>query len=186
MPYPTHLHNGRCFPDEVIACPRQGKQVVEIIILKSEIIHDIEAGIRQIEKQRGAEQPQLLAEDGADNYLLCRYIDHALNKAVARCQAYLLLPSPFVRRISTDHTREWEEKNIFLAMPMNWPPHCIDALRDDVHSFIVHCAMQLFLAYADIKASEQCGIMTQSCWDDMNAQLNARLGTTNIHPTFLG
>lgn len=166
--------------------PRQDSQVVEIIIMKPEVIHDIEASVRQIERGRRPEDPPLLATGGTDDYLLCRYIDTALNEAVSRCRAYLLMPSPFVRRISADHAHEWEEKDIFLALPHNWPPHSIDPLRDAVHGYVVNRAMQLFLAYADAKASEMCDVMAQSCWNDINSQLNARIGPTRIHPTFLG
>jgi len=186
MPYPHSCHTDhRLIPAEVPQ-PRQGSQVIEIIIMKSEILHDIETSIRQIEKGRKPEDPLLLTEDGSDNYLLCRCIDTALDQAVSRCQAYLLLPSPFVRRISADHTHEWDEKNIFLALPANWPPHCIDPLRDAVHNYIVNRAMQLFLVYADARLSEVCDAMALSCWNDINTQLNARLGPTRIHPTFLG
>lgn len=185
MPYPRHLHNERLLPD-VLPIPRHGSQVVEIILLKPEILHDIEAGIHQIEKSRPADAPTLLAAGGADDYLLCRYVDTAINQAVSRCQAYLMLPSPYVHRISTDHVGEWEEKSIFVALPPRWPAHLIDTLRDAVHSFIVMRAMQLFLSFADEKAAAVCDAQAYSFWNDINTALNTRLGPTHIHPTFLG
>ena len=185
MPYPRHLHNERLMPAD-LPKPRRVNQVVEIILLKPEILHDIEAGIHQIEKSRPADAPTLLAAGGADDYLLSRYVDTAVNQAVSRCQAYLLLPSPYVQRISTDHVSGWEEKDIFLALPHNWPPHCINPLRDAVHSFIVMRAMQLFLSFADEKAAAVCDAQAYSFWNDINTALNTRLGPTHIHPTFLG
>lgn len=187
MPYPHSLHTSeRSLPDGVTLNPRHGKQLVEVIFLKQEIMHDIEASIRQIEKSRPKDAPALLAAGGTDDYLLCRYIDTAINQAVSRCQAYLLLPSPYVQRISTDHVSGWEEKDIFLALPHNWPPHCINPLRDAVHSFIVMRAMQLFLSFADEKAAAVCDAQAYSFWNDINTALNTRLGPTHIHPTFLG
>lgn len=186
MPYPSHKHIDRCMPDEVLAVPHYGKQLIEIILLKEEFLHDIEANIRQIEKQRPADAPALLDSDGKDNYLLCRYIDTAVSQAVSRCQAYLLLPSPFVHRISTNHAHEWDEKSIYLAMPMNWPPHVIGTLQHDVHNFIVYRAMQLFLAFADEKAAQQSDYQASLFHNAINVDLNSRLGPLRTHSTFLG
>lgn len=186
MPYPCHLHSNRRFPDEVIAYPRQDRQLIEIILLKSEIVHDIEEGVSDIEKNRDAEAPAMLPAGGDSSYILRRHIDTAVNQAVSRCQAYLLLPSPFVHRISTDHAGDWEEKSIYLAMPRTWPLHCIDGLCDAVHNFIVERTMQLFLFRKDPKAAEACDYQANMFWNDINAGLNARLGPMHIHPTFLG
>ena len=185
MPYPRHLHNERLLPD-VLPIPRQGSQVVEIILLRPEILHDIEAGIHQIEKSRSADAPTLLAAGGADDYLLCRYVDTAVNQAVSRCQAYLMLPSPYVHRISADHVNEWEEKSIYVALPPRWPAHCIDTLRDAVHGFVVMRALQLFLSFADEKAAAVCDLQATSFYNDISNALNARIGPMHIHPTFLG
>lgn len=193
MPYPSHCHNRRHFPREVIAVPHQEKQVIEIILLKPELFHDIEAVIRQVQQQRDASVPAgspapapLLSTDAADNYLLQRYLDTAVNQAVSRCQAYLLLPSPFVHRISVNHAHGWEEKSIFLGMPMQWTPHCVDALRDSIHNFIVERTLQLFLQRQDPKAAEISAFQAEQCWNDINASLSARMGPIDIQPTFLG
>lgn len=193
MPYPSQCHNKRHIPHEIIAIPHQDKQVIEIILMKPELLHDIEAVIKQIEQQRDASVPvgspkpaPLLSTDAADNYLIQRYIDTAVNQAVKRCSAYLLLPSPFVHRISTNHTYGWEEKSIFLAMPMQWPPHAVDALRDSIHNYIVERVVQLFLLRLDPKASEASAFQAELCWNDINANLSARMGPIDIQPTFLG
>lgn len=171
---------------DIAAVRRQGRQIIDIILLSKELIHDIEDGIRQVENGRGKDAPKLLSSDGNENYTLRRHIDTALGQAVSRCQAYLLLPSPYARRISTDHADQWLEKDIILGLPNNWPPHCVDTLRDDVHNYIVYRAMQLFLALSEPKAAEICGTQADTCYNNINAQLNARLGPTRIHPTFLG
>ena len=187
--YPHYLHtqsDSRFFPKEVACLPHQDKQRIEVIFLKEEIMHDIEAGIRLIEKSRSEEAPAILDKDGKDDYLLSRYIDTAINQAVARCRAYLLLPSPYVHRISTNHTHDWEEKSIYLAFPMTWPPHCIAPLRDAIHNYIVERAQQLFLAKIDVKLSEVCDIQATTYYNEINALLNTRLGGVHIQPTFLG
>ena len=185
MPYPHDFHNQeRCLPDGVLN-PRHGKQLVEIILLYPELTHDIERDVQQIEKSRKLESPML---SGNDDYMLQREIDTALNQAVARMQAYLLLPSPFVRRISTDHAGRWEEKNVFLGLPHNWPPHLIDPLRDAVHNFIVHSVV-LYLMQLNLPNDPYAVICEQKkerAYNDINNHINARFGPMHIHPTFLG
>ena len=193
MSYPHHLHQqphdrlaGLPSLIDITAVRRQNQQLVEVILLKSELLHDIEAVTHQIEKQRPPEAPSILPTGGADNYLLCRYIDTAVNQVVSRCQAYLLLPSPYAHRISTDHVSGWEEKSIYLALPHRWPPHCIEPLRDAIHNYIVERAVQLFTKLTDDKVSQICDQQAQSFYDDINVALNTRLGPTNVYPTFLG
>ena len=184
--YPRHLHNNRHIPDNVAAIPHESKQLVEVILLHGELMHDIEATIHQLEKNRKAEEPPLIDGEAADNYLLLRHIDTAVNQTVARCQAYLLLPSPYVHRISTDHVGRWEEKSIFLALPVDWPPHLVDPLRDAIHNYIVYRATQLFLVMADEKAAEKADYMASLYHGDINAHLNSRYGPTPIGPTPFG
>ena len=105
--YPHNLHHNRPYPDEVCRKLRQGKQVVEIIILKDEIIHDIDTETLNVEKSRKMEETTPIATDERRMYEACRHIDRALNTVVAKCSAYLLLPSPFAHRISTNHTKGW-------------------------------------------------------------------------------
>ena len=137
--YPRQLHYNRPFPDEVCRRLRQGKQYVEIILMKDEIIHDIDADTLNLEKSRKLEETPV-ATDERRMYEACRQIDRAVDKLVRECSAYLLLPSPFVHRISNNHTKGWEEKSLYLAMPHNWPPHLIDSLRDAAHNHIVRFA----------------------------------------------
>lgn len=186
--YPHYLHDKPrpAFPATVLAGSPARNTPFEIIILKKELLADIEAAIHQLEKNRQPDQPALLATNGSDDYLLCRYIDTALSQAVARCQAYLLLPSAFAHRISTNHNYGWEEKSIYIGMPRNWPPHCIDALRSVVHSFIVERTLNLFLARLDEKASAASNMLANTYYNDINSMLSSRLGGTKIHPTEFG
>lgn len=184
--YPHRFHNTRSLP-EVIAgklpLPER-KQLIEIILLKPELLHDIEDQLSDVQNTFRPDGKALLPADGS--YMLNRHIDTAVNQAVSRCQAYLLLPSPFVQRISTNHAHEWEEKSIFLALPHNWPPHTVGSLRDAIHNYIVMRACQLFLSLKEPKASEACDTLAESFYDDINRHLSARLGPINIKPSFLG
>ena len=199
MPYPHYCHmephDRLNLPDlfDITAVQRQGKQLVEVILLKDELLHDIEASAKQLDDARqstaqgsSAALPPILPKGAAENYLLLRHLDTAVNQAVSRCQAYLLLPSPFVRRISTNHTHGWEEKSIFLAFPHNWPPHCVDALRDSIHNFIVERTLQRYLLRVDPKAAESCDFQALGFYDEINALLNTRLGAMHLRPTFCG
>lgn len=184
--YPHRFHNTRSLPEVVagrLPLPER-KQLVEIILFSPELLHDIEDCIKDVQDSFRPEGKALLPNDRS--YMLARHIDTAVNQTVSRCQAYLLLPSPFVRRISNNHTHEWEEKDIFLALPYNWPPHCVDTLRDAVHYFIVQRACQLFLALKEPKAAEVCDIQAMQHYNEINALLNDRIGPMNIHPSFLG
>lgn len=184
--YPHRFHNTRSLPEVVavkLPLPDR-KQLIEVILLKPELQHDIEDIINDVQNSFRPDGKPLLPSD--NSYMLSRHMDTAINQAVKRCQAYLLLPSPFVHRISTNHTGDWEEKSIFLALPHNWPPHCIDPLRDSIHNFVVQRTCQLFLSLKEPKAAETCNQMADSYYDDINATLNDRLGPTNIYPSFLG
>lgn len=182
----SRFKNTRSLPEVItgmLPLPEQ-KQVVEIILLREELQHDIEDTINDVQHTFRPDGKALLPDD--KSYMLMRHVDTAVQQAVARCQAYLLLPSPFVQRISTNHAHEWEEKSIFLAMPHNWPPHAVGSLRDAVHNFIVMRACQLFLALKEPKAAEACDSQATIHYNDINASLNTRLGPMNIHPSFLG
>lgn len=185
MPYPHSLHIDRCLPDGLSLNPRQDRQLIEIILLYPELRHDIERDVTAIERSRKLEVQMITAND---DYAIRREIDNALNEAVARMQAYLLLPSPFVRRIATDHAGAWEEKNIFIGLPHNWPPHLINALRDAVHNFIVHKVVTYFMVLhlPNDPYTTICAQQAERAYNDINAHLNARLGPTHIQPSFLG
>ena len=49
--YPRHLHYNRPYPDEVCHKLRQGKQIIEIILLKDEIINDIDTDTLNVESK---------------------------------------------------------------------------------------------------------------------------------------
>lgn len=114
--YPHHLHKDRVFPDEACRQLAKDKQIIEIILLKEELIRDVEADVQRIERMRKMDVSPLVGND-ADSYDISRDIDNALGDVVSRCAAYLLLPSPFAHRISTNHAMGWEEKSIYLALP---------------------------------------------------------------------
>ena len=159
-------------------------QLVEIILLKSEITHDIQAEITTIERMRKMQDTPILSNDDTDSYTISRQID----SAVSRCQAYLLLPSPSVHRISTNHIMGWEEKSMYLALPMNWPSHNIDALRDAVHNYIVKAVVFYLLSIA-IPGDPYlpvCLEQRDTSYNEINRYLSSRLGGVKIHPTFLG
>lgn len=187
MPYPHHLHRShRPVGCGTAAAP--GMQLVEIILLKSEITHDIQAEITTIERMRKMQDTPILSNDDTDSYTISRQIDSAVNSAVSRCQAYLLLPSPSVHRISTNHIMGWEEKSMYLALPMNWPSHNIDALRDAVHNYIVKAVVFYLLSIA-IPGDPYlpvCLEQRDTSYNEINRYLSSRLGGVKIHPTFLG
>ncbi len=179
--YPHYLHHTPRPACPVASGLPAGSQLAEVILLRSELIHDIEAGIHQIERSRTATTPgasaagnDILPNGASDNYLLARHIDTAVNQAVSRCQAYLLVPSPYVHRFSTNHTTGWEEKSILLAMPATWANHCIEPLRDAIHNYIVYRAMQLFLAFSDEKAAGIADAMAAEYYNNISVQLSAR------------
>ena len=183
--YPHTLHKEPRPQCPVLHCPRD-KQLVEVILLKQELLHDIEAIIHQIEKASEQENLDLLPNGAASDALLLRHLDTAVNQTVSRCQAYMLLPTAFAHRISTNHTYGWEEKSIYLGMPHEWPPYCIDPLRDTIHNFIIYRTLQLFLAFTNEKAAAVCDAQALTYYNEINAQLNHRLGGTKIYPTPFG
>ena len=187
MPYPSQLHINRCLPDEVLAIPRQRKQFIEVIILKTEILHDIEADVHRVERMRKLEETPIIQSD-ADYYDISRDIDMALGEVIRRCVAYLLLPSPYTHRISTDHVNEWEEKSIFLGLPNNWPLHDIDPLRNAIHEYIVKAVELelLTISMPDDKYLPKLEQKKMDLYDDINVIINARLNGSLIYPTFLG
>lgn len=188
--YPHHLHQEPRPQCHALHCPKD-KQLIEVILLKQELLHDIEAVVHQIEKftvpaASSAGSSDLLPNGASSDALLLRHLDTAVNQSVSRCQAYMLLPTAFAHRISTNHTYGWEEKSIYLGMPHKWPPYCIDPLRDTIHNFIIYRTLQLFLAFTNEKAAAVCDAQALTYYNEINAQLNHRLGGTKIHPTPFG
>ena len=186
--YPHALHHNRPYPDEVCRKLCQGKQVVEIILLKDEIIHDIDTDTLNVEKARKLEETPV-ATDERRMYETCRYIDRAVNQVVHKCAAYMLLPSPFAHRISTNHNKGWEEKSIYLALPHNWPPYLIDSVRDYAHNHIVKFAeAQLLTPILTPGDSyvQYLALDATTSLDDLNAAINERLGRDIITPTPFG
>ena len=186
--YPHALHVNRPYPDEVCQRLRQGYQYIEIILLKDEIIHDIDTDTLNLEKQRKIEETPV-ATDERRLYEACRHIDRALNAVVRKCSAYLLLPSPYAHRISANHHKGWEEKSIYLALPRNWPPHLIDAVRDAAHDHIVkytEAQMLMPLLGPTDPYVQSCELAADSALDELNGGINERLGATDITPTPFG
>lgn len=185
MSYPHHLHHShREFPQLV---PHEG-QVVEIILMYDELKHDIETDFHRLERLRDMKDKPILSPDGSDEYTLRREIDNGLNKVVTVMSAYLALPSPFVRRISTNHAHEWKEKNIYVALPYNWPMHNVDGLRDSIHTYIVKAAEFALLAVAlpQDAYTVGCRDMSYESLNAVNHNINDRRGPIKTHPTWLG
>lgn len=186
--YPHHLHFNRPYPDEVCRKLRQGKQFIEIIILKDEILHDIDTDTLNVEKSRKLEETPV-STDERRLYEACRHIDRAVSDIVRKCSAYLLLPSPFVHRVSTNHVKVWEEKSIYLALPHNWPPHLIDSVRDHAHEHIVkfvESEMLTPLLGPEDRYVQYCALAADTALSDLNADINERLGADTITPTPFG
>lgn len=186
--YPHYLHHReRELPAVLAEVRRPHHQLVEIIILYPELLHDIEADIHRVERMRNLEKP-ILVNDENDAYTIRRYIDDAINMAVARMQAYLILPTPFIRRHTTNHAHEWEEKSIFLIFPERWPATSADPLRDAAHNYIVKDVEARLLAVSlpRDEYTAVCIADKERAYNDINNMLNTRIGGDIIHPTFLG
>lgn len=185
--YPHHLHTPGTVHCGITAVLSPGFQLLEIILLRTEIVHDIQADFSTLERTRKLESPILPSED-TDDYLLTRRIDDAVNSAVARLQAYLLLPSPFVSRIATDHARRWEEQSILLSLPDNWPPHLAGTLRDAVHNYVVKAAESAMLTVAlpNDPYTALCLQEAERAYNDINSHVSARRGPVTPHPTIFG
>ena len=185
--YPHHLHHSeRPLPEGLHE--NQNLQLVEIIMLYDELKHDIEKDFHRLERLRKMQDTPILSPDGSDEYTLRREIDTALNSAVSIMTAYLALPSPFVRRISTNHAHAWEEKNIYVVFPFNWPLHNIDALRDSVHNYVVKAAEAKLLSVAlpQDAYTLACRDMSYESLNAIDHLINERRGPIKINPTWLG
>ena len=159
----------------------------EIILLKEELIHDIQRNITKIERLRKLEEP-ILTDDETDRYELASTINDALGLAANEMQAYMMLPSTFAHHITTNHTEDWAERSIVLGMPDNWPTHLIDTLTSAVKNYIVKKTEFLLLAEAlpDDKYTVACGAFADTRLNEITSILSARLGGVRIHPTIFG
>lgn len=185
MPYPHHLHEGKPYRDcpvcNNIIAARRPVQLIEIILLKEEFYHDIDAETYQVQKMRTSEKGSPastlpLSTDSTNRYLLDRYIDKYVSQAVSRLSAYLAIPSPFAHRIANNHTKDWLEKSIYVALPHDWPPHNIDPLRDAVHQLIVKGVEYQLLAVAlpNDTYTAMCREMMEDADTDITVYVNAR------------
>ena len=186
MPYPHHLHEGKpyrpCPVCRDIIATKKPVQLIEIILLKEEFYHDIDAETLQVQKMRKptaestAALATNLATDDTSRYLIDRYIDRYVSQAVSRLSAYLAIPSPFAHRIANNHTKEWLEKSIYVALPHDWPPHHIDALRDAVHQLIVKGVEYQLMAVAlpNDPYTALCREMMEEADTDITVHVNAR------------
>ncbi len=186
--YPHHLHNCRNIPDSVGCRLCTGKQIVEIILLKEELVHDINADSHHIETSRKAADTPV-ATDDKRLYEMNRKIDNAVNHIVRAMAAYLLVPSPVVHRISSNHAHGWEEKSIYLALPNNWPPYLLDSLRDQVHEHVVKSA-EAELLVPILSPSDDyvqyCKLAAVEAEREVNSIINDRLGIPELDQTPFG
>lgn len=185
MPYPHHLHEGTPYRDcpvcRNIIATRRPVQLIEIILMKEEFYHDIDAETYQVQKMRTSEKGSPasalpLSTDSTSRYLLDRYIDKYVSQAVSRLSAYLAIPSPFAHRVVNNHASQWEEKSIYVDLPHDWPPHHIDPLRDAVHQLIVKGVEYQLLAVAlpNDPYTALCREMMEDADTDITVHVNAR------------
>lgn len=185
MPYPHHLHDDKPYRDcpvcRNILAARPKVQLIEIILLKEEFYHDIDAETYQVQKMRTAQLEKNhdalpLSTDSDSRYLIDRHIDRYVSRAVKRLTAYLAIPSPFAHRVANNHTKEWEEKSIYVALPYDWPPHQIEPLRDAVHQLIVKGTEYELLAVAlpNDRYTDMCREMMEDADMDITVAVNAR------------
>ena len=185
MPYPHHLHEGApyrpCPVCRDIIATHPKVQIIEIILLKEEFYHDIDAETRQVQKMRTAaggfpDGKIPLATDDTNRYLIDRYIDRYVSQAVSRLTAYLAIPSPFAHRVANNHTKDWLEKSIYVALPHDWPLHHIEPLRDAVHQLIVKGVEYQMLAVAlpNDPYTALCREMMEDADTDNTVHVNAR------------
>lgn len=163
------------------------KQVIEVIILKEEVIHSIQSNIHRFERTRGLQTPVLL-DNEADRYNLCQLIDAALTEAVEAMQAYLMLPSPFAHRIANNHTDDWKEKGIRLAMPLNWPAHLLEPLKNAIHKFLARKTESELLSesYPNDPFTVRCEALAETHYNEINSIISDRIGPIHIHPSPFG
>ena len=189
MPYPHHLHtpDRPCPVCRDIIAAQQNRHIVEIIILKDEVIHDVDASTLKVEKARKIEDVPI-ATDDKERYSLTRTIDKAITNVLRPLSPYLLLPSPFVHSIASNHIHDWSEKDILIALPPRWPPHLIDTLRNTIHYYIVKSAEheELLPVLPNDPYTTLCSQQADDALDDINAIVSTRLGPSLIHPSFLG
>lgn len=187
MPYPHHLHQGKPYRPSPVCCDivatHKPAQLIEIILLKEEFYHDIDTETYQVQKMRSAvggfpADKMPLSTDSTSRYLIDRYIDRYVSQAVSRLSAYLAIPSPFAHRIADNHTKDWQEKSIYILLPPNWPPHDIEPLRDAVHQLIVKGVEYQLLAVAlpNDPYTALCREMMEDADTDITVHVNARYG----------
>lgn len=184
MPYPHHLHpaGGHVRHCITVAPPRRpGFQLIEIILLKDEIYHDIDAETHQLQQARQAAAKNdadvvEFATDDTSRYLMDRYIDRYVSMAVKLLSAYLAIPSPFVHRIANNHTKDWQEKSILISLPQRWPPHLIEPLRDAVHQLIVKGTEKELLA-TSLGPNDAYVLMCEAAAEDADTDITVNINT---------
>lgn len=179
MPYPHYLHQGHLHRDLPVCCDfvatHKSVQLVEIILMKQEFYHDIDAETLQVQRMRKLTDLPLSTDD-SNRYLVDRYIDKYIGKAVSKLTAYLVAPSPFVHRIANNHADEWLEKSILVALPPTWPVHRLDPLCDAVHQLVVKGAEYELLAVAlpNDAYTMLCREQMEDAENEIAVQVNAR------------
>lgn len=187
MPYPHHLHPAGGSVRCCITPPprRPGFQLIEIILLKNEIYHDIDEETHILQQTlgkalpAGAQEITTIATDDTSRYLMDRYIDRCVSQAVSLLSPYLAIPSPFAHRIANNHTKSWQEKSILLSLPKRWPPHLIEPLRDAVHRLIVKGTEKEILSPVLGPAGSYVRLCEQEAEDaaaDISVNINTRYG----------
>lgn len=159
--------------------------MISINIIKEELLHGIETEIHAVERQRKLQETPIIVNED-NRYAVLRDIDTAYNKVLARVQAYLC-PVGNAHRITTNHTKDWEERSFTLHIP-DWPLTNTDTLRDAVHQYIVKSAVFAMLS-VNLPGDPYLPVLMQQrddAYDDINVLINQRVHPVRIHPTFLG
>jgi hypothetical protein len=161
---------------------------VEIILLKNEIIHAVQSDIQRFERTRKMQDAPVLLDNEADRYTMCGYIDEAVNEAVRIMQAYLMVPSSFSHRVTNNHTDDWDEISIRLAMPINWPPHLLDSLKNAVHKFVVRKAEYSLLSVnvPEDPFTIMCERFADTHYNEIESIISDRIGPIHTSPMPLG
>ena len=157
--------------------------IIEIILFKQELLHDINAALTRIERTRHLDDITLTTE--GDDYSFDRQIESALADVIKRTAAYQCIPSQHAQRIQSNHTYDWQEKTILLNMPHEWLPANISPLRTACHNYIVHAVLydQLSAMLPGDPYTLQLLEQKTRYYSDINAAL---LHQTKIHPTPFG
>ena len=149
----------------------------KIIFFKNEIYHDIDDDTRQLQVIRKLIDVPV-STDERHRYIIDRYIDRAINHIATRLTAYIATDKPHI--IVNNHTKPWEEHNIYLAMPIAWSPDNLQHLCEVAHLFVVRKTeaelLSLYIGPND-PLVRQYRIDAEEAENEIVSIVNQRIGT---------